>query len=159
MKIILEGKTIEFQKPVLISPLIAGDPWLPEVTQLWLSNSNIDLPPGLIIPYGDFASNPTKAEMPFIANTSLLATLLDRDDTQRFRTRWDALQSMFADDPRTAIQEADGLVAEIVEKITKKSTIQSTVSEDQLIQWKDIASEDLHYTLQLYRSLFNRLVV
>jgi hypothetical protein len=86
-----------------------------------------------------------------------LGTLLKRDDSQRYRALWYKIQSKFKDDPRAAISEADGLVAEIVEKITRSSTNQNPALEDRLIDCDDITTEDLIHALQYYRSFLNQM--
>jgi Na+/phosphate symporter len=133
MDIIWKSKTTKFQKPFLFPQLVLKDP--------------------------QFQVEQTKTEVPFITNTSPLVNLLNRDDSERFRTRWDKLQARFVDDPRSAIREADGLVVEIVEKITRMSADQNPVLEDQMIQGNDLSTEDLRHALQHYRSFFDRLVV
>jgi hypothetical protein len=47
-----------------------------------------------------------------------LAPLFAPDAAAGFRTRWDAVQIGFVDDPRRAVAEADRLVTEVVKNLT-----------------------------------------
>ena len=62
------------------------------------------------------------------------------------------------DDPRTAVQEADTLVTEVIEQITKMFADNHSSLESQWKQGTDVSTEDLRTSLQHYRSFFNRLV-
>ena len=53
------------------------------------------------------------------ANVGSLAALLDRDVSEHLRTRWIEIQGRFVDDPRSAVQQADALVSEVIDKITQ----------------------------------------
>jgi hypothetical protein len=74
------------------------------------------------------------------------------------RTRWNEIQGRFVDEPRAAVQLADGLVSEVVEKITQMFTTEHSSLESQWKQGNDVSTEDLRKALQHYRSFFNRLV-
>jgi hypothetical protein len=91
-------------------------------------------------------------------NIKSLAALLDRDMSEHFRTRWDEIQGRFVDEPRTAVQQADALVSEVVEKITQMFSNEHGSLESQWKQGNDVSTEDLRKSLQHYRSFFNRLV-
>ena len=85
-----------------------------------------------------------------------LAPLFRADVAQGFRSRWDAAQIGFVDDPRRAVQQADELVAEVM-----KSLAQSFADERRQLeaQMKETAStENLRMALQRYRSFFQRLL-
>jgi len=76
-------------------------------------------------------------------------------------TRWNEIQGRFVDEPRSAVQQADALVSEVIEKITQMFANEHSSLEG---QWKqkqgnDVSTEDLRKALQRYRSFFNRLVV
>jgi len=63
------------------------------------------------------------------------------------------------DEPRSAVQQADGLVSEVVEQITQMFASEHSSLEDQWKQGNDVSTEDLRKALQRYRAFFNRLVV
>jgi hypothetical protein len=68
------------------------------------------------------------------------------------------IQVMFVDDPQSAVQQADALVSEVVGNITRMFASEHSALEVQWNQGKDLSTEDLRKSLQLYRSFFNRLV-
>ena len=88
-----------------------------------------------------------------------LAELLDRDISEHLRTRWNEIQGGFVDEPRSAVQQADALVSEVVEKITQMFASEHDSLESQWKQGNDVSTEDLRMALQHYRAFFNRLVV
>lgn len=85
--------------------------------------------------------------------------LLIREESEHFRTRWNEIQGKFVDDPHAAVEQADGLVSEVIERITQMFATEHHSLEDQWNQGNDVSTEDLRKTLQHYRSFFNRLVV
>lgn len=93
------------------------------------------------------------------ANAKSLAALLDRDVSERLRTRWIEIQGRFVDDPRSAVQQADALVSEVVDKITQMFASEHSSLDSQWKQGNNVSTEDLRKALQHYRSFFNRLVV
>jgi hypothetical protein len=98
-------------------------------------------------------------EAPTSANAGSPAALLNREDSEHLRTRWNEIQGKFVDEPRSAVQQADALVSEVVEKITQMFTSEHISLESQWNQGMDVSTEDLRKALQHYRSFFNRLVV
>lgn len=84
--------------------------------------------------------------------------LLDREEADHMRMRWNEIQGRFVDEPRTAVQNADALVLDVIEKITEIFTSERIVLEGQWKQGNDVSTEDLRKALQRYRSFFNRLV-
>ena len=85
--------------------------------------------------------------------------LLSHDESEHFRTRWNEVQGRFVDEPRSAVQQADALVAEVIDKITAMFAKEHSSLEGQWKEGKDVSTEDLRKALQHYRSFFNRLVV
>ncbi len=96
---------------------------------------------------------------PVRANVVSSTALLDREELDHFRTRWNEIQGKFVDEPRTAVQQADALVAEVVDNITQMFAKNHSTLESQWNQGNDVSTEDLRKALQQYRSFFNRLVV
>lgn len=96
---------------------------------------------------------------PLDPNGGLLATLLNREESEHFRTRWNEIQGEFVDEPRLAVQQADALVSEVIGQITEMFANEHSSLEGQWKQGKDVSTEDLRQALQRYRSFFNRLVV
>lgn len=86
------------------------------------------------------------------------ALFSDRD-TEAFRSRWNAVQTNFVDEPRTAVEEADSLVAEVIKRIAEVFADERAQLEEQWSRGNDVSTEDLRITLQRYRSFFNRLLL
>jgi hypothetical protein len=92
-------------------------------------------------------------------NPELPAPLVSPEVSERLRTRWNEIQGKFVDEPRTAVQQADELVSEVVEQITTMFLEQHHGLEEQWKQGNEVSTEELRMALQHYRSFFNRLVV
>jgi hypothetical protein len=92
-------------------------------------------------------------------NSGLSMALLDQEESEHLRTRWNEIQGKFVDEPRAAVQQADALVSEVVEKIIQMFASEHISLEGQWNQGIDVSTEDLRKALQHYRSFFNRLVV
>jgi len=83
---------------------------------------------------------------------------LDTDWINQLRSRWTPIQVQFVDQPRAAVEQAEALVAEAVERITQMLTSQQTSLSEQLCNHEDASTEDLRITLQNYRSFLNNLL-
>jgi len=95
---------------------------------------------------------------PISTNAEGVAPLLNHEESEHFRTLWNEIQGKFVDEPRSAVQQADALVSEVIEKITKMFTSERSSLEGQWKEGNDVSTEDLRQALQHYRSFFNRLV-
>ena len=98
-------------------------------------------------------------EAPISTNAGSSTALLDHEESEHLRTRWNEIQGNFVDEPRSAVQQADALVTEVIEKITQMFSNEHSSLEGQWKQGNDVSTEDLRKALQRYRSFFNRLVV
>ena len=96
---------------------------------------------------------------PISTNAGLSTALLDHEESEHLHTRWNEIQGRFVDEPRSAVQQADALVSEVIEKITQMFANEHSSLEGQWKQGNDVSTEDLRKALQRYRSFFNRLVV
>jgi hypothetical protein len=74
------------------------------------------------------------------------------------RSRWTEVQSAFVDDPRDCVQKADGLVADVVEKLTAGFSQARSRLEEQWDRGEDVSTEDLRIALKRYRDFFERLL-
>ena len=97
--------------------------------------------------------------MPVEMNEGSLASLLSQNESAHFRSRWNEIQGMFVAEPRTAVQQADELVSDVIEMITRMFSNEHNTLEVQWKQGNDVSTEDLRQALQHYRTFFNRLVV
>ncbi len=99
------------------------------------------------------------SKAPLDTKAGSLPALLNREDSEHFRTHWNEIQGKFVDDPRSAVQQADALVSEVTAQITQMFDHEHAALEGQWKQGNDVSSEDLRQALLRYRSFFNRLVV
>jgi hypothetical protein len=84
--------------------------------------------------------------------------LFSDEETGELQTRWDEIQAGFVDEPRGAVEKADGLVAEAMSRLADGF---ARTRSDLDHQWKRgdaISTEDLRQALRRYRSVFARLL-
>ena len=84
--------------------------------------------------------------------------LLAQGVAQELRSRWDAIQTGFVDEPRTAVQQADELVALAIKHLAESFAEQRNQLERQWDRGDDVSTEDLRIGLQKYRAFFQRLL-
>jgi hypothetical protein len=75
-----------------------------------------------------------------------------------FRSRWTEVQTGFVDEPRSAVEQADGLVAEMMKRLAQVFADERAKLEEQWSRGDDISTEDLRVALRRYRSFFDRLL-
>lgn len=86
------------------------------------------------------------------------AALLSDQDSQGFRSRWESIQTGFVDSPRDAVQQADGLVAELMKRLAESFAGAKSDLEQQWGRGENVSTEDLRLALRRYRSFFDRLL-
>ena len=75
-----------------------------------------------------------------------------------FRSRWDAIQTGFVDEPRVAVEQADSLVAEVMKRLAEVFAEERARLEQQWGRGDNVSTEDLRVALKRYRSFFERLL-
>lgn len=85
-------------------------------------------------------------------------SLFDDDLLGGLRARWDDVQASFVDDPRKCVQQADGLVADVVDKLVTGFAEARSRLEEQWARGEDASTEDLRVALKRYREFFQRLL-
>jgi hypothetical protein len=101
------------------------------------------------------AARTHKSEMP----EATVAPLFAEDATNELRGRWDDIQTGFVDEPRTSVEQADALVAEVMKRLADSFATERQALETQWARGDDAAStEDLRVALRRYRSFFDRLL-
>ena len=83
--------------------------------------------------------------------------LLAGDVVNELRRRWTDIQAGFVDEPRKAVEQADGLVAEAIKRLAETFANERNQLEGQWDRGGDVSTEDLRQALQRYRSFFSRL--
>jgi hypothetical protein len=84
--------------------------------------------------------------------------LLPGDSTQELRRRWDQVQASFVDEPRKAVEQADGLVGSAIDRLSKSFSDQRKNLEGQWGRGDDVSTADLRQALRRYRAFFQRLL-
>ena len=84
----------------------------------------------------------------------LFADNVDHD----FRDRWREIQTGFVDEPRHAVEQADGLVAELMQRLAQSFSEQRNNLEHQWDASDKVSTEELRVALTRYRSFFERLL-
>ena len=75
-----------------------------------------------------------------------------------FRAQWSNIQIGFVDEPRRTVEDADKLVAAVMQRLAKVFTDERSSLEKQWDRGDSVSTEDLRVTLQRYRSFFDRLL-
>jgi hypothetical protein len=86
------------------------------------------------------------------------AQLLANEELQILRSRWDSIQTGFVDEPRHSVEQADSLVAEVMQHLAQLFADERNKLESQWSRGDDVSTEDLRIALQRYRSFFDRLL-
>jgi len=84
--------------------------------------------------------------------------LLPSDLSESLGGQWDAIQAQFVDSPRDAVQQADALVANVIQELAKTFADERASLEQQWDRDEDVDTEALRMALQRYRSFFQRLL-
>jgi hypothetical protein len=96
---------------------------------------------------------------PASASQTLEAPSLFPDqELPELRSKWDTIQAGFVDQPRKAVEEADGLVASTMKRLAEVFSEERQKLEGQWDRGGDVSTEDLRLALQRYRSFFHRLL-
>ena len=87
------------------------------------------------------------------------ATPLFPDDQLReLQARWNDIQTGFVDEPRSAVQRADSLVASTMQNLAEAFSRERSKLEQQWDRGDSISTEDLRVAFQRYRSFFRRML-
>jgi len=84
--------------------------------------------------------------------------LLPTDQADGYTTRWQRIQAGFVDQPRESVEEADALVADLMQRLASTFSDERKQLESQWDQGDDVSTEDLRVALTRYRSFFERLL-
>jgi hypothetical protein len=84
--------------------------------------------------------------------------LFPSNELEDLRTRWKDIQTGFVDEPRKAVEQADGLVASAMKRLAEVFAQERSGLEQQWDRGDNVSTEDLRVALQRYRSFFDRLL-
>ena len=91
-------------------------------------------------------------------NGEALSPLLSANEGKNFRSRWQNIQTGFVDEPRRAVEQADELVAEIMQQLAQSFSDQRSRLESEWEHSEKVSTEELRLALRSYRSFFDRLL-
>ena len=92
------------------------------------------------------------------ATEERLEPLMPNEDSERYRSRWQELQASFVDEPQRVVEQADELVAELMQRLAQSFADERENLEEQWGRGDDVSTEDLRVALTRYRSFFERLL-
>jgi len=82
----------------------------------------------------------------------------DTAGRDNLHTRWKEIQTNFVDEPRKAVEQADGLVASAMKRLAEVFADERSKLEKQWDRGDNVSTEDLRVAFQRYRSFFDRLL-
>jgi hypothetical protein len=85
-------------------------------------------------------------------------SLLPADENEQLTARWQDIQASFVDRPEEAVEEADALVADLMERVTVGLASERERLESQWAVGDEVSTEDLRVALTRYRTFFDRLL-
>ncbi|HEY7160885.1 MAG TPA: hypothetical protein VH815_06470 [Acidobacteriota bacterium] len=86
------------------------------------------------------------------------SSLLPENVGSEFRSEWDRIQVSFVDEPRKAVEQADSLVAQVMQHVARTFSDERKNLEGQWSRGDNVSTEDLRIALQRYRTFFSRLL-
>jgi hypothetical protein len=85
-------------------------------------------------------------------------SLLEDGELRGITMRWKDIQAEFVDEPQKAVQEADALVAELMQRLAVMFATERAELENRWAGGDQVSTEDLRQGLRRYRSFFERLL-
>ena len=84
--------------------------------------------------------------------------LFSESEMGDFRSQWSKVQTGFVDEPRQTVEDADKLVAAVMQRLAEGFANERSGLEKQWDRGDNVSTEDLRVALQRYRSFFDRLL-
>jgi hypothetical protein len=84
--------------------------------------------------------------------------LFSESEMGDFRSQWSKLQTGFVDEPRRTVEDADKLVASVMQRLAEGFANERSGLEKQWDRGDNVSTEELRIALQRYRSFFDRLL-
>ena len=89
---------------------------------------------------------------------SHFSPLFPDEELRSFRASWDRVQLSFVDDPRTAVEQADSLVANLIARVAEQFSSERQKLEKLWDRGENVDTEALRQTIKRYRGFFGRLL-
>ena len=93
-----------------------------------------------------------------VAAVSEPMPLFSESELGEFRSQWSKIQTGFVDEPRRTVEDADKLVAAVMQRLAEGFANERSGLEKQWESGDNVSTEDLRLALQRYRSFFDRLL-
>jgi hypothetical protein len=106
----------------------------------------------------DWDNTPTITADQQVRDGVVATPLFSESDVGDLRSRWSNVQAEFVDEPRRAVEEADQLVATVMQRLAEGFARERGSLEKQWESGETASTEDLRMALQRYRAFFNRLL-
>ena len=84
--------------------------------------------------------------------------LIGGQEMDCYAARWVAIQAAFVDEPKKAVEQADKLVEEVIQNLSKTFANERQKLEGQWSRGDAASTEDLRVALQRYRQFFQSLL-
>ena len=108
---------------------------------------------------GEAVGRPAAASAPMTPGQLTPSQFLNERDCALFRQRWLQLQAGFIDQPQETVEEADRLLADVLERLTRGLVAER---ESLAARWRSAGdradTEELRVAVQGYRSMLDRLL-
>ena len=110
-----------------------------------------------------FLAEPGRTELvenaaPDVGDAANAVSLFPDNEIAELRNRWNGVQTAFVDEPRRAVEEADGLVAAAMKRLAEVFADERSNLEKQWDRGDNVSTEDLRIALRRYRAFFHRLL-
>ena len=86
------------------------------------------------------------------------APLFESRESEELRSRWESVQGSFVDAPRKSVEQADGLVKDVLGRLETRFSQERERLERDWSAGGEATTEDLRMALRSYRSFFERLL-
>lgn len=86
------------------------------------------------------------------------APLFPDQQLNELKSQWNDIQTGFVDEPRSAVQRADTLVASTMQQLAEAFSRERSQLEQQWSRGDSVSTEDLRVAFQRYRSFFRRIL-
>jgi hypothetical protein len=106
----------------------------------------------------DWENTPTVTADQKVQDAGVAVPLFSDSDVGDLRSKWSNVQAEFVDEPRRAVEEADQLVATVMQRLAEGFARERGSLEKQWESGENASTEDLRMALQRYRAFFNRLL-
>jgi hypothetical protein len=132
-----------------------------------LRRNEEELPTAALASYGIPAKEPegpklVKGQEPETRDRGSAASepmpLFSEPEMADFRSQWSKVQTSFVDEPRRTVEDADKLVASVMQRLAEGFANERSALEKQWESGDNVSTEDLRVALQRYRSFFDRLL-